>query len=467
VGENSFQKYFKKSGEVTPAEVLVAQAASRGVLALTSQCSLRCLFCSNRQNPPGVEAVTMAPSTPSQVEEALSFVDPAGPVVIGESATRVVEGEPFTHPQILDILKLVRRKLPAAPIRITTNGSLIGRREAEALAELGGVEVCLSLNSASVLGRALLCGDENPKAALAAPGLLAECGVPFHGSAVALPHVVGWADLEETVTFLAESGALTVRLFLPGYTRLAPPALVFGPGLWDELDEFARRLCAQTGVPVLCEPPLLKDLTPRLAGVIKGTPAAAAGLMAQDVVLTVGGEPAKSRVHAFSLMQKAAFPFLEVQRGEEVLQVCLAKRAGERPGVVAEWDADPALVDAMAKEVRRRRARSALVLASQMGRALLEEGICAFGGADPAVDVIDVITVENRFFGGSIGCAGLLTVADFGEALEERWGGKRPPYDLILLPGTAFDVRGRDLTGRSYRELEERSGVPAVPVGRQ
>lgn len=448
----------------TPVEVLVLEAASGGVLALTSQCNLNCFFCSNRQNPPGVEVLRIAPRTLAQVAEALSFVDPAGPVTIGESATRVVEGEPFTHPQILEVLELVRRTLPRAAIRITTNGSLLDRRAAEVLARLGNVEVCLSLNSASLLGRGLLTGDENPAAALKAPHLLREYGVPFHGSIVALPHVVGWADLEETVLRLAEDGARTVRLFLPGFTRLAPPALVFGPGLWEELAVFAKHFGAGTGVPVLCEPPLVGDLKPQVAGVMAGTPAAAVGLSAGDVLLTVNGVAALSRVHAFEMVHHAASPLLDVQRGKEVFQVRLPKRAGERPGLVVEWDLDPALVDALAGEVRRRRARRVLVLASQLGRPLLEAGILAFGGSDLK---IEVMAVENRFFGGSIACAGLLTVADFQEALEERWSGKRPPFDLILLPGAAFDARGRDLTGRSYRELEEKCGVPAVPVGRQ
>ncbi|HBT48022.1 MAG TPA: hypothetical protein DEA73_09165, partial [Peptococcaceae bacterium] len=55
---------------------------------------------------------------------------------------------------------------------------------------------------------------------------------------------------------------------------------------------------------------------------------------------------------------------------------------------------------------------------------------------EPVRQVVEVCAVPNRFFGGSIACAGLLTVADFVQGWEEksrRKCGVQP--DLILLPG--------------------------------
>lgn len=51
-------------------------------------------------------------------------------------------------------------------------------------------------------------------------------------------------------------------------------------------------------------------------------------------------------------------------------------------------------------------------------------------------------------------------MTDFRTAVEEFLGGKpgKKPR-LALLPGLAFDHRGRDLTGRSYLELEEMFGI--------
>lgn len=106
-------------------ESLILRGASEGnILPLTSACNVRCIFCSHRQNPPGVEAYRIPPQGRSEVERILPFMDPERPVVIGESATRIIEGEPFTHPAILEILELIRANLPGATIQITTNGSL-------------------------------------------------------------------------------------------------------------------------------------------------------------------------------------------------------------------------------------------------------------------------------------------------------------------------------------------------------
>ena len=41
---------------------ILLEAVSRdNILPLTSSCNLHCLFCSNRQNPPGVQTFSFAP----------------------------------------------------------------------------------------------------------------------------------------------------------------------------------------------------------------------------------------------------------------------------------------------------------------------------------------------------------------------------------------------------------------------
>ena len=59
------------------------------------------------------------------------------PVVIGESVTRIREGEPLTHPRFLDIVKLVRKHYPERPVRVTTNGVLLDGRLIDQLSRLG------------------------------------------------------------------------------------------------------------------------------------------------------------------------------------------------------------------------------------------------------------------------------------------------------------------------------------------
>jgi len=126
---------------------LLYESASRGnVLPLTSVCNVACVFCSHRQNPPGIEIYRIPHLDSRQVEDILQFIDPACRIVIGESTTRIIEGEPFTNPYIKDILSLIRQRYPSTEILITTNGTLIDPEMARFLANLGLVELNVSLN---------------------------------------------------------------------------------------------------------------------------------------------------------------------------------------------------------------------------------------------------------------------------------------------------------------------------------
>ena len=56
-------------------------------------------------------------------------------------------------------------------------------------------------------------------------------------------------------------------------------------------------------------------------------------------------------------------------------------------------------------------------------------------------------------FGGTIDCAGLLTVTDFLPVLKEQMAVAPPAKTLI--PAIAFDRGGRDMRGLHYSLLQE------------
>ncbi len=432
-------------------------APEANILPLTSHCNVRCVFCSHHQNPPGVLSYRIAPCTPDEVRQVVCFLDPARPVVIGESATRIIEGEPLTNPAIREILLLVRASLPRTPIQITTNGRLLDESMVDFLSRLGQVVVNLSLNSSAEKNRAYLMGDAAPARALKNAGLLKSYGLPFHGSIVAMPHLVGWSDLEGTISYLEDCGAETVRLFLPGFTRLAAPVLRFEPSLRHELNDFVAGLRPRVDIPLTCEPPLIYDLKPVVGGVINGSPAAVAGIRHGDVIRTVNGVPVQTRVQAFKQVLKAESPEIMVTREEGLVSFQFKKEPLERSGLVMDYDLDPVLITDMARALRRHGAERALALASELGGPAISDGLKQFLKGDAE---IEALVVKSRFFGGSIGAAGLLTVADFEAALSgylSNKPGRLPP--LALLPGLAFDRRGRDLTGRSFFELKQKFGM--------
>jgi len=440
-------------------ESLILNAAHEGnILPLTSSCNALCIFCSHRQNFAGVEVYRIASRSRVEVERALTFMNPARPVVIGESATRIIEGEPFTHPSLIEILQLIRAKFPGTTIQITTNGSLLGKEVVEILRRLGRIVVNLSINSATETGRALLMGDINASQSIKSPVLLKEYGIPFHGSIVAMPHLVGWWDLNKTIKWLSMHGAQTIRIFLPGFSKQAPPALRFEPVLWDELYLFIARLREEVPTPLTCEPPDIRNLQPWVTGVIAGSPADRAGIRAGDLIVDINKTPALTRVHAFNKVLRMSSPEITLKRKDIQITARIHKKPGEQSGLVMDYDIDPALIREMTRVVRQQRASKVLILTSELADPIIKMALERFWGDTAEVQVT---AARNRFFGGSIKAAGLLTVEDFAVALEEHFQDKSKwQPQLVLLPGLAFDRRGRDLTGRSYLELEDRFGVP-------
>jgi MoaA/NifB/PqqE/SkfB family radical SAM enzyme len=129
--------------------MLWESVSKENVLPLTSTCNLRCVFCSNRQNPRGVRVYAVPHLPLPLVKSLIPCLDPGRKIIIGEAATRINEGEPFTHPHIWQTLEAIRERYPQAMLQITTNGTLLDRVAVKRLAVMQPLEVNLSLNSAT------------------------------------------------------------------------------------------------------------------------------------------------------------------------------------------------------------------------------------------------------------------------------------------------------------------------------
>jgi hypothetical protein len=121
------------------------------------------------------------------------------------------------------------------------------------------------------------------------------------------------------------------------------------------------------------------------------------------------------------------------------------------------YDLDWNQIATAAQVIRRCRARRVLVLTSEWGLPWLQLALPEWERACGAG--ISLEAVPNRFFGGSIAAAGLLTTLDFAAALKQIGPEPGDDYDLLLLPGIAFDGRGRDLLGRPYTRLRALTGA--------
>ncbi|MDT3701320.1 MAG: DUF512 domain-containing protein [Thermincola sp.] len=445
-----------------PVHLLYESAYRGNIIPITSVCNVSCVFCSHRQNPPEIQIYRIKPLNPGQVEEILQFISPEQKIVIGESVTRIIEGEPLTNPHFIEILTLIRRRFPRTAVQITSNGSLIDNKMARRLADIGQIEINLSLNSSQAGPRQKLMKDKNPIRAVEAAEVLAEAGVPYHGSVVAMPHLTGWDDLGQTLKYLDGARAKTIRVFLPGFTRLAPEPLTFAPQLWRDLHSYVESAAAGLSVPVTVEPGLVKDLRAEIIGVIKGSPADNAGLLKKDTVIRVDGKKCFSRVEAFQRIKSGEQVVLDILRAGQELSVTIDKAAEESSGLVMEYDLDPEDLKALGRMARKY--QKVWILASVLGSPALIAGLQQIELLNMAKFDYEIIPVPNSYFGGSIMSAGLLVVPDFIEAFA--WQGnerlrtmqQRVEGEAIFVPSVAFDREGRDLTGTSFTRLEEATG---------
>lgn len=437
--------------------LLFYAASHHNILPLTSRCNLNCLFCSHRQNPPHIDIYSLPEREPSEIFESFPFLSPRKKIIIGESATRILEGEPFSYPYAGEVLQELRRFFPHTPLQITTNGTLLKESILMALKEMEPLELMVSLNIKSPALRESLLGDRYPNRVLDNIKGLGELGITFHGSVVALPHLTGWQELEETLFFLEEEGARTLRLFLPGFTRLAPSSLIFDLSLWKELEAFTDNFQANIKAPLLLEPPLLEDCTPRVEGTIKEAYGDKAGLQRGDVILAIGDKKVKSRAEAFHRASKKKSPLVTFSRQGVEKKIRLTKKEGEPPGFVMYQDMEEAQRERFLRAIARYRHERTLVMTSSLAfpliRGLVEEVI---NRGDP----VEVVPVPSLLFQGSIMSAGLLVVEDFLEVIKAK---KFKPR-VIIVPEKPFNFKGKDLLGHSYLRLQEETGAQLILI---
>ncbi len=441
------------------SESIIIQIMQKyNILPFTSQCDSNCIFCSHKNNPSELVTWHTNHRRYENIIDSLDFLDNRKKIVIGESATKLIEGEPFLHPQIIDVLKELRKKHKNTLVSITTNGNFLSKEIISILAKLKPLEVNLSINAVSYENRKKLMGNK-AKDMLSVIKNLNKYKFFYHGSIVALPWITGWNEITKTIKELENNNCLTIRVFLPGYTKFAKKKISYSKDFWNQLDIFIANIRKEFQIPISLEPPRINNLLPIITGVIKNTPAYEVGLKSCDVILSVNNESCFSRVDAFNKIKNAGKSNLIIKRQDSIINVQLDKNKNDTSGLVMDFDFDKEVFDDIKNKINKYKAKSVLVLCSCSVVDILKKIL------NKLKTNIYVDPVENSFFGGSIMAAGLLVVDDFKKALR-IWHEKNTDLDidLVILPGIAFDITGKDLLNNSYLELKNEINCPVTIV---
>lgn len=434
-------------------------AQEQNILPLTSRCDARCVFCSHHNNPKEVQVISIGTRTMEEIAETMGHLRPDVPITIGESASSIIEGEPTLHPHFQEVMAALRMRFPQTPVEITTNGHHLTEQLVRFLAEHQPIMVNLSLNGGTVDSRRILMGDseEFAKTAIRGVELLGEYGVPFSGSLVGMPNLTGFDDMEASIRHLADHGARTVRVFLPGFSQWVREDIFPDPDtIYGQLKEFINGLSEDIRCPVLLEPSYVQDLTPAASGVTMGSPAWEAGVRRGDVFTLINGDVPRSRTEAYAMLHARREVKAKVRRGEKLFTAKWVN-GNEGSGVTMEYDFDLEQA-AYIKTVIDSAPGFVLALSSEFGHDVLCAALDAVGVSRESYTAV---AVPNRTFGGTIRAAGLLCCCDYQAAFED-YCRENPRPAGVILPRISFNALGRDLKGVHISELQKALGVPVA-----
>jgi len=327
------------------------------------------------------------------------------------------------------------------------------------LAGLGKITLQISLNSASAKGREVLMGDsaERSEQTLAGVAMLAERGISFAASIVAMPHLTGWDDIRDTVLFLSEHKATTIRVCMPGFARKAlRPGIPDADTIHAQLREFIQGLPEDLLCPVLIEPSYVTDLTAEISGVVSNSPAWCAGLRRGHVIRRVNGREPRSRVEAWSLLAPRGPMSVAALKDGIEQEIFWINPYDGGSGTVMEFDFDMARAERIRQLILEQPGKT-LLLASEFGYSVLRAILELLQIRD---DRAEAVMVKNLTFGGTIMAAGLLTVDDYEAAFKEWQTGKEERPGQILLPEESFNSLGLDLKYRQWSEFEVSAQTP-------
>lgn len=212
IPDNMYSEYFKEN-------ISINRCAN--IIQISATCNAKCVFCSNEQNPFAIKRPKFR-----SVDEIKKILwnypvdDKKSIILIGESVPGTIsEGEVFLHPDIFEILKLIRIKTKNI-IKITTNGSLLTEDVINKLIEFKPINVDVSFHSSipEEWSKIFNLNIESYYKAIEALKLLKKNDLLNMVSIVGLPNLIGYNHIEETIKFLSQFSS-KINLSYPGYTK--------------------------------------------------------------------------------------------------------------------------------------------------------------------------------------------------------------------------------------------------------
>lgn len=236
---SSFSDYWLENMAIPPD-------VSYGQLQISSICDARCEFCSNDYN----EFITGRNKfrDVSEIEKHIwstpfSYLEP---FYLNESLPgRLSEGEALIHPNLFEILDVIRRKFHNNIIRFTTSGSQLSLEMMTKLQKYNPIQFTISLPTANqkYWTEIYKLKDKHYINAIESFKYYSSMGFSYNVNMTPMPSKVGWEDIENTIKFCSDHDVNHIHIFAPGYTKTASEELIKMMNLdKEELSNFFNKM---------------------------------------------------------------------------------------------------------------------------------------------------------------------------------------------------------------------------------
>ncbi|MDI6776752.1 MAG: radical SAM protein [Syntrophales bacterium] len=455
---------------------------------IATRCNCNCVFCYNKGCPPELALVSPLRSAEEEFREIrtrLKYFSPERGRNLFTSLGTCFEA--FIHPHFREALEEIRKRSKRV-IRISTNGATLTEKMVAYLSGFNPLHLDIALHSSSAGRRRRLMGDRTPEIAIKSLPLLKRAGIVYDIVIVPWPdgspeEMLG--NMEETIAYADEHDVRLVQISLPGYSKYFSEKKLFDhDSLWETITERVREIRHRYEAPLVVRPALYEENLyyeqkniPGVIGIVKGSPAFYGGLRIGDILLRIGGNIIHNRPQArdlLSLLQKSEIGFIPllVSRNGLKLELPLDLNRLSYPSS-REIDTHLGIVfmgtglrtsylESLRELIKRREAKNILLLSSALVKPLLEEIIRKSPLFQERDLTIEIGVPPNRFWGGNICLGDLLVVQDYIDYVRGYIKSRGTKPDLIVIPSSPFNLSGwgRDLTGRTYLDIERKTGLP-------
>ncbi len=505
--------------KIIPIEqYIIHSEAEQNVLPLGFLCHNRCIFCSHKniEKNSYLNNFCLYKRDIDEIADHIKFLNPSKRVIIGESATKIFEGEPFMRPDIADILKMIRKHIGANLISVTTCGAYFREDFFDNIEQIAPIEINFSLNSFNSEVRERILPDGRSEQTFTALEKL--CGLitannqkTSYNNNNALINTIGIYEknaphnfITLSVSLMAINPELTpineiskdiqklraldeitlIKIYLPRFSNLLFEKFF---NSYESFEKYCKEISEKFAdinslpgqTPVIIEPGAGIGTENSVAGIIPGSRAELAGIKASDEILAVNAIKPLTKSHCFELISKYAGDLnIKLKRkksgikpaenkgialiltNETEFEVKFKDFNGKNEGaggMVFESDMGFYSLNELIKtaEKLRNSNKKALFFTSKLSIEYIRNLFKKYKLAD----VLAPVAAENQYFGGNIDCAGLLTLSDIEKNIYRpeiiNFMNSNNISDIII-PEILFDHLDIDLEGNKFIDFQEK-----------